>query len=138
LDSVEAHLLPDIEEIDMKTKKFKASIKVMNSYDYSHFEASLASDKSMTIEEINGMRKVSQRLVDEAIRQYKVRKQMESSKSAAQWDRDNLRHRVELIKNKPESEWSPQDKADVKLVSDRDWQSQFDYDYEDDWGEEGG
>jgi hypothetical protein len=61
---------------------------------------------------------------------------MEGSKLAAKWERDNLKQRVELIKNKPKSEWSPQDKADVKdvkLVSDREWQSQFDYDYEGDW-----
>ncbi len=122
----------------MKIKKFKASVKVMNSYDYSHFETSLASDNPMTIEEINGTRKVAQRLVDEAIRQYQIHKEMGIKKSANQWERDNLKRRVELIKNKPKSEWSPQDKADVKLVSDRNWQSQFDYDYEDDWEETGG
>ncbi len=122
----------------MKIKKFKASIKVMNSYDYSHFETSLSGDKVMTIEEINGMRKVAQRLVDEAIRQYKVAKDMAGKKSNLQWERAILEKDVEIIQQIPKSEWTPEGKAKVKLIADKDWASQFDYDYEDDWGEEGG
>jgi len=117
----------------MKIKKFKASIKVMNSYDYSHFEAFLASDKTMTIEEINGMRKVSQRLVDEAIRQYKKTKEMAIGKNNLIWERKNLEINVKYIQQKPESGWTPEEKAKVKLIADKDWASQFDYDYEDDW-----
>ncbi len=119
----------------MKIKKFKASVKVMNSYDYSHFEASLASDQSMTVEEINGMRKISQRLVDEAIRQYKKAKEMAQKKSNLQWEREILQKNVEIIQQKPKSEWTPEEKAKVKLIADRDWRSRFDYDYEDDWGD---
>ena len=117
-------------------KKFKASVKVMNSYDYSHFEVSLSSDKTMTIEEINGMRKVSQRLVDEAIRQYRKAKEMAYSASNRRVDLDILETQVEIIKKFPTSEWTPDDKAKVKLISDKDWASQFDYDYEDDWGDD--
>ena len=117
----------------MKIKKFKASIKVMNSYDYSHFEAFLASDKTMTIEEINGMRKVSQRLVDEAIRQYKKAKEMAIGKNNLRWERENLERQVETINKKPKSEWTSEEKVKVKLIADEDWASQFDYDYEDDW-----
>ena len=120
----------------MKIKKFKASIKVMNSYDYSHFETSLASDKAITIEEINGMRKVSQRLVDEAIRQYKKAKEMANKRSNLQWERAVLQKDIEIIQQKPKSEWSPEEKAKVKLIADKEWASQFDYDYEDDWEDE--
>jgi hypothetical protein len=49
----------------MKTKRYKASIKIMNSYDYSHFEVCLLSEKMVGIAEVNSMRKVAQRLVDE-------------------------------------------------------------------------
>jgi len=120
----------------MKIKKFKASIKVMNSYDYSHFETSLASDKAITIEEINGMRKVSQRLVDEAIRQYKKAKEMANKRSNLQWERAVLQKDIEIIQQKPKSEWSPEEKAKVQLIADKEWASQFDYDYEDDWEDE--
>jgi hypothetical protein len=122
----------------MKIKKFKASIKVMNSYDYSHFEASLASDKPMTIEEINGMRKVSQRLVDEAIRQYRIAKEMANGRMGRRYEKENLEKQVEIIKKKPTPEWTPEEKAKVKLIADKDWASQFDYDYEDDWEGGGG
>jgi hypothetical protein len=114
-------------------KKFKANIKVMNSYDYSHFEVSLSSDKGMTIEEINAMRKVSQRLVDEAIRQYKKAKEMASHRFNLHYERENFEREIERIKEKPDSEWTPEEKAKAKLIEDRDWQSQFNYDYEDDW-----
>lgn len=121
-----------------KIKKFKASVKVMNSYDYSHFEVSLASDQPMTIEEINGMRKTSQRLVDEAIRQYKIAKEKANQRENLGWETENLKKQFDIINKKPISEWTPEEKAKIKLMGDKDWQSQFDYDYEDDWGEEGG
>jgi hypothetical protein len=48
----------------------QASVKVMRSYDYCHFEVCLSLDKEMTLGEINNMRKDAARLADEAVRQY--------------------------------------------------------------------
>ncbi len=121
----------------MKQARYKASVKVMNSYDYSHFETSLASDKTMTIQEINGMRKVSQRLVYEAIRQYKKAKDMGYQATQRKSELCILETEVKRIKEIPKNEWTASDKAKVKLIADKDWASQFDYDYDydddDDW-----
>ena len=47
-------------------KRYTASVKVMNSYDYGHFEMTLGTTEPVTMAEINEMRKDAQRLVDNA------------------------------------------------------------------------
>jgi len=48
-----------------------ASVKIMLSHDYCHFEVSKSTDDNITDKEINQMRKDVQKLADEAVRQYK-------------------------------------------------------------------
>jgi hypothetical protein len=104
----------------------KASVKVMNSYDYCHFEICLGTDDDCTIEQADALRKEAQRLVDKAIAQYKI------AKNKIQYQHgfhEGLSKEVRIIKeNYPMPEWTPEQKAKVKALED----FRF-YDYQDDW-----
>lgn len=106
------------------------SVKVMNSYDYCHFEVALSADNA-TIEDADNLRKEAQRLVDKAIRQYKI------AKRVAALDRTpspELERKVRAIKeNYPQSEWTPEQQATVKEYEDRSFRASLFYDYQDDW-----
>lgn len=110
----------------------KASVKVMNSYDYGHFEITLSSDQEMTISEINEMRKDAQRLVDNSVRQYKEAKRQATGD--LNWQKDLFYKKADEIRLKPVIEWTPEDKAHMKVLADRNWESWNGYDYDDDEG----
>ena len=107
-----------------------ASIKVMNSYYYCHFEVAL-SVEDVEITDVDLLRKEAQRLVDKAIKQYKI------AKRVAQIDvtpSHELIRKVKAIKeNFPQSEWSPEQQATVKEYEDRNFRASLSYDYQDDW-----
>ena len=106
----------------------KASVKVMNSYDYCHFEVYLGSDEDMSLKQIDDMRKDAQRLVDKAIDQYKTAKTLIPYQPGKHKE---LKRLVQIIKeNYPSSEWTPEQKATVKALDDFEF-----YDYQDDWEE---
>jgi len=114
------------------------SVKIMNSYDYSHFEMTL-SEGSLNLHEANELRKEAQRLVDKAIQQYKKAKAIESERINLAGEIDKMRREVRIIKeNFPESEWTPEQKAKVKVLADREFFINSQYDYQDDWEEEYG
>jgi len=108
-----------------------ASVKIMLSYNYCHFEVSKSVDVDLSNEEINEMRKEVQRLADEAVRQYQVAKEKESLRSEMKWERDQLERQVRAIEKIPGSEWTPEMKARVKSLQDNAYWRQHDYDYED-------
>lgn len=107
-----------------------ASVKVMNSYDYCHFEVAL-SEENVSIEDADNLRKEAQRLVDKAIKQYKI------AKRAAMIDQTpspELKRQVQVIKeNFPQSEWTPEQQAVLKEFEDRNFRASHPYNYEDDW-----
>jgi len=104
----------------------RASVKVMRSYDYCHFEVTLGTDEDMTLEEVDDMRKSAQRLADKAVKQYAIAKNMASNQS---YEHGELERQVRVIKeNYPQSEWTPEQQAKVKALAD----FRF-YDYQDDW-----
>lgn len=112
-----------------------ASVKVMQSYDYCHFEASmsLANDNGISKEEIDNARKECQRLTDKAVSQFKI------SKKAAQrdlsQDRNSFLGEIERIKRKAEGDRTINELAKLKAYEDNTWQKQFEdrhYDYDDD------
>jgi hypothetical protein len=103
-----------------------ASVKVMLSYDYCHFEIALSSDQDMTLSEVNEMRKAAHRLADNAVRQYKVAKSEAAGNLA--WQKEKFYQKAEEIRLKPVSEWTPEDKAHMKILADRDWTARYDYD----------
>lgn len=116
-----------------------ASVKIMRSYDYCHFEITLSSGvegEFETLDSVDELRKEAARLCDKAVRQYKEMKALTSDQEAKKWHFDNIEHQVKLIKeNYPKSEWTPEQKAVVKKHEDTKFYMSLDYDYEDDWVE---
>ena len=108
----------------------KASVKIMLSYDYCHFEVALSSDENMTLQQVNELRKDAQRLTDEAVRQYKEKKRR--AETDWEWSHRQVLESAEKIRQRPISEWTPGDKAIMKLLDDATWAAQRDYDYDDD------
>lgn len=128
----------------------RASVKVMRSFDYCHFEVVLGSDAEVELTQIDGstvhvrqplttaqvdvLRKAAARLADKAVAQYKVAKA-----AAARLERmEDRRYLLERAIATPEGERSPEEMALIKYCQDEAFASRFRYDYEDDWhGEEG-
>lgn len=112
--------------------KMNASVKIMLSYDYNHFEVSLSAE-NLDLNQVNELRKSAQRLADEAVRQYKVSKEKASRKEQLSYEKDRLTYEVKRINEKPESEWTAEEKAKVKALSDEEYFNRFNYNYEDDF-----
>ena len=120
----------------MKTKIKNASVKVMLSYDYSHFEAlmSLENDNGLTTKEIDDARKDCQRLADKAVDQYRKAKEMAELRHDGQYQMRNFEQECIKISEKKEGDRTLKEIAMLKQYQDEDWQSQFayGYDYDDD------
>ena len=110
-----------------------ASVKVMRSFDYCHFEISLGTDEAVTINEVDDMRKEAARLADKAVEQYKTAKEVLSYQQNARFYCKQLEEKAdEIIKNVPETERTPEQKAVLKELSDHQHKMTRLYDYEDD------
>jgi len=111
-------------------------VTVMNSYDYCHFEVCLPIEQGMNLDEINELRKDAQRLVDEAIHQYKIAKAARNYITFTKGEFDSISKEVKIIKeNFPKSEWTPEQKATIKTLEDMEFKRNLaeKYDYEDDY-----
>ena len=112
-----------------------ASVKVMRSHDYCHFEVQLGAAGSafagITPEQVDELRKVAARLADKAVEQYKVAKrnfeELDRERREHEWDARN----VDRIKAKPEHERTPEEAVALKKFNDHQYSRR--YDYEDDW-----
>lgn len=108
--------------------KTKASVKVMRSYDYCHFEVCLSTDELLEVKEINSMRIQAAKLVDKSIADYQAFKNHETKMLNNKYDREQARRKAMSIKeNYPKSEWTPEQMATVKAYEDFEWDSQFVY-----------
>lgn len=111
-----------------------ASVKVMLSYNYNHFEASMQveNESGLSIKDVDDARKECQRLCDKAVKQYQIAKNVESRRASLSHEKSNLEREVSMIKQNPKESWSVTDKAKVKALEDHDWELRFDYqdDYE--------
>lgn len=120
----------------METIIKSASVKVMLSYDYSHFEASMSveNEGGLTMSDIDEARKKCQRLADKAVGQYKKAKEMASKRSDGEYQMRNFREQCEIIKAKNEQDRTIKEIAMLKQYEDENWQANFmyDYDYDDD------
>ena len=120
-----------ISQINQKQKAMNlttATVKVMRSHDYCHFEVSLSTDTANTISEVDSLRKEAARLADKAVEQYKV------AKSAAnRIEAFKSKWQLEMANEVPESERTPEMKAIIKFHNDEAFRSRFTYDYEDDY-----
>lgn len=108
----------------------KASVKIMRSYDYCHFEVCLGTDEDMSLVNIDIMRKNAARLVDKAVTQYMKAKERASLRSrgpaqAAAFERDCL-----AIAQKSENDRTPNEMAMLKQYRDEAWRDQFLYEYD--------
>ena len=111
-----------------------ASVKVMRSYDYCHFEVVLGVSEPIFPEGVDELRKEAQRLADKAVEQYKVAKEAANRRLGSKADVERLEDRVKIIReNFPKSEWTPEQKATVKALEDAQYVASRVYDYEDDW-----
>lgn len=107
-----------------------ASVKIMLSYDYNHFEVCIGNDNDLSITEINEMRKNAQRLADEAVRQYKIAKEKSMKRLNLEYEKNQLLNEIKRIKDKPEPEWTASEKAQIKALEDKEYWGRYDYDYE--------
>lgn len=108
--------------------KFQASVKVMRSYDYCHFEVALSTDEPLDLDGVNELRKRAAVLVDEAIRQYRQAKEKERSREHSDFQKQQFLDRIERIKAKPHDEWSSEEAAVMRSHEDRTFWAAFDDD----------
>lgn len=116
-----------------KTTTIKsASVKVMLSYDYCHFESSMSleNEKGVPIEDIDKARKACQRLADKAVRQYKTAKDKALKRSNKKWEVDAFEKECLRVKDKAENLRTVSEMAMLKQYEDEAWQEQFDYEYD--------
>lgn len=120
----------------METKIKNASVKVMLSYDYSHFEASMSleNDNGLTSKEIDSARKDCQRLADKAVAQYKEAKRNAALRSDGEHKMQNFEDQCKAIKNKNEQDRTLNEIAMLKQYENEQWRNRFlfEYDYNDD------
>jgi hypothetical protein len=115
-------------------KEYQASVKIMRSFDYCHFEICLGTDEKVTISKIDEMRKEAARLVDKAVEQYKTAKKVESVKHNKHYSYEQLMHECQVIReNYPQSEWTSEQKEKMKRLENAQYQMSREYDYEDQW-----
>lgn len=120
----------------METIIKSASVKVMLSYDYSHFEASMSleNDEGIPLKDIDEARKNCQRLADKAVGQYKTAKGEAIKQAVTSYERQQLEKEVREIKvNKPEDQWSVLERAKVKALADYKHQTMYDYNDDDEY-----
>lgn len=111
-----------------------ASVKVMRSHDYCHFEVCLSSSDCETPEAIDELRKTAARLADKAVDQYKIAKENTELILQDEEKANFLRYQHREILKKPEEERTPEEKAIVKAISDFEFRRNR-YDYQDDYEE---
>jgi len=110
-----------------------ASVKVMRSHDYCHFEVNLSSTSANTPELVDELRKEAARLADKAVQQYRIAKVSHSRRATERRDRLWEGERVKSLEEKPESERTPDEQARIKAYRDAVWEENRAYDYQDDW-----
>lgn len=109
-----------------------ASVKIMLSYDYSHFETSMSleDENGITKEDIDNARKDCQRLCDKAVAQYKIAKAMAAKRSDGQYQMSNFESECKNIAAKPEHDRTLKEIGMLKQYQDENWQQQFEYEYD--------
>ena len=103
----------------------QASVKVMRSFDYCHFEAALSAEVA-DLDGANELRKQAAILVDEAVRQYKIAKAKESKREWAERQTSEALAEMDRIKEKPRNEWSVHDAALMRAYEDQSFWKDYD------------
>jgi hypothetical protein len=109
------------------SKTIQATVKVMLSYDYCHFEISKTIEgddaghgyqNDLTQKDIDDARKDCQRLADKAVGQYRTAKEMATKRLGNSYERMQLEKEVREIKQKKDEFVTPEDKAKIKTLED--------------------
>lgn len=119
-----------------ETKIKTASVKVMLSYDYSHFEASMSleNESGLSMAEIDTARKNCQRLADKAVGQYKTAKENAVKRIVGAYKMNKFKAQCTKIKAKDEQDRTIKEIAMLKQYENENWQAEFqnNYYYDDD------
>jgi hypothetical protein len=109
-----------------------ASVKVMRSYDYCHFEVAMAieNDNGLLPNDIDSARKEAMRLADKAVEQYKIAKSCAAKRQEGAYYMKNFEEECKRIKAKDPNDRTIGEVAKLKQHEDENWQAQFDYDYD--------
>jgi len=111
------------------SKTTSASVKVMLSHNYCHFEVSKVIEategEELSQKDIDKARIECQLLANKAVEQYKKAKDYEMSRSNHSYEKSLLEKEVASIRTKPENDWSPLEKAKIKALEDHNFQSRF-------------
>lgn len=85
--------------MEAETKIKTASVKVMLSYDYSHFETSMSieNENGLSMKDIDEARKNCQRLSDKAVSQYKTAKDKFARRENIKFEMDNFESKCKMI-----------------------------------------
>jgi hypothetical protein len=120
------------------------SVRVMRSYDYSHFEITLGaslegpSSQEMMLVDTDELRKQAARLADKAVEQYKIAKRNADLIEQDETQRGYREREIDRIAAMPETDRSPEQQAKIKAWNDRihEQNRRPRYDYEDEWLED--
>lgn len=113
-----------------------ASVKVMRSHDYCHFEVVLGSTEANTPELVDELRKTAARLADKAVEQYKKSKEVIAARDGYSGYisiRDRLQKDFDEAMKVPAGERTPEQKSVIKTYKDAAFHANRSYDYQDDW-----
>src|ERR1051325_5332234 len=114
-----------------------ASVKVMRSFDYCHFEVAMSveTDAGLSATDIDNARKEAMRLADKAVEQYKIAKSCAAKRQEGTYYMKNFEEECLRIQAKVPGERTINEIAKLKQYEDENWRAkfEFDYDYEDDY-----
>lgn len=113
----------------------RASVKVMRSHDYCHFEIVLGTDATSIPSQVDALRKEAARLADKAVAQYKIAKLNAEKILKDVQNRQYLIDRVQRTEAMPEGERTVSQQAELKAYKDGEYSKRRQYDYQDDWDE---
>lgn len=115
-----------------------ASVRILRSHDYCHFEVALSTTHNgVTLQpgEVDELRKTAARLADKAVEQYKIAKENAHLMESDARQLSYLKQEAKEIYEINESERTPEQQARLKTIEDRAHFARRRYDYEDQWGE---
>lgn len=113
-----------------------ASVRVMRSYDYCHFEVVLSSSGANTVEAVDQLRKTAARLADKAVKQYAVMQEHVSTNWTRNMELERLYARKAEVEQIPEADRTPEQQAVLTECQNRTFRLRREYDYQEDWQEE--
>lgn len=107
----------------------------MRSFDYCHFEINIGLENQggLTLVQIDSARKEAARLADKAVEQYKIHKRVAQRAENGRGGISSWKKEADVILEIAETDRDERQKAVLKAYQDACYESNRQYDYEDDW-----